>query len=194
MKVVTASLVLISVLLFTITGCTTAETGFGTINVVATNTLIDQDANASETEIEISTLSANISEIRVYSAGVVLGEENEQGEWVSLYLTSKPLNLLQNSSQEQFLAFADVAATSYDEIVIVIDKLNVTLSNGAGITITPNEPFVFDASFVVYNGKSTTIIFKFNIDKSVTYTDENKTTIKPLTSITLNVRYEENSL
>jgi hypothetical protein len=191
MKIVTGSLVLLSVLLFTITGCTTAEIGLGTIDVVATSTLVDQGENASETEIEISTISANISEIKVYSAGVILGEDNEQGEWINLYLTSKPLNLLQNSKQEQFLAFADVPATSYDEIVIVIDRLDVTLSNDAKVTITPNEPFVFDASIVVYNGKTTTIVFKFNIDKSVTYTDENKTIIKPLTSITLNVRYEE---
>jgi hypothetical protein len=192
MRIIAGSLiVLLAALALTITGCTPAETGPGTIDVVVTSEIVEEGVSDSEAEIEISSISATISEIKVYRGGVVQEEGSGQGEWVNLYVASRPLNLIQNSSQEQFLAFADVAATSYDQIVMVIDRLNVTLSNGSKITVTPDEPFDFTASFVVYAGKTTTVIFKFSIDKSVTFTDEDKVTIKPLAGITLNVRYEE---
>lgn len=191
MRMVISSLALLTSLLLTITSCTPAESGSGTINVVVTSDIIGQGEAVPGEEIEISSIGATISEIKVYSGGLVLGEEDEQGKWVDLYLANKPINLLQNSSQEQFLAFADVAAASYDELVMVIDRLNVMLSDGSKITITPNDVFDFVASFVVYPGKTTTVIFRFNIDKSVTYTDENQTIIKPLAGIILNVRYEE---
>jgi len=192
MRIIAGSLiVLLAALALTITGCTPAETGPGTINVVVTSTIVEEGVSGSEAEIEMSSIEATVSEIKVYRGGVVQEAESEQGEWVNLYVASRPINLLQNSGQEQFLAFANVAATSYDQIVVVIDRLNVILSNGSKITITPDEPFDFTASFVVYAEKTTTVIFKFNIDKSVTFTDENKATIKPLAGITLNIRYEE---
>ena len=186
-------LVLLAAFTLSITGCAPTQTGPGTINVVVTSTVVEENASASgsEAEIEISDIEATVSEIKVLQGGVVQGEGSEQNEWVNLYVASRPLDLLQNSSQEQFLAFADVVATSYDEIVMVIDELNVTLSNGSNITVTPNEPFDFTASFVVYAEKTTNVIFKFRIDKSVILTDEGKTTIKPLAGITLNVEYEE---
>jgi len=192
MRVIAGSLmVLLAFLILTITGCTPAETGPGTIDVVVTSDIVEEGVSDSEAAIEISGVRATVSEIRVDRGGMVRESESGQGEWVNLYVAGRPLDLLQNSGQEQFLAFADVAATSYDQIIMVIDRLNVTLSNGSNITITPDEPFDFDASFVVYAGKTTTVIFKFNIDKSVTFTDEDKATIKPLAGITLNVRYEE---
>jgi hypothetical protein len=192
MRIIAGSLiVLLAALALTITGCTPAETGPGTIDVVVTSEIVEEGVSDSEAEIEISSISATISEIKVYRGGVVQEEGSGQGEWVNLYVASRPLNLIQNSGQEQFLAFVDVAATSYDQIVMAIDRLNVILSNGSKITITPDEPFDFTASFVVFSGETTTIIFKFSIDKSVTFTDEDKVTIKPLAGITLNVRYEE---
>ncbi len=192
MRIIAGSLVILLFgLVLTIMGCTPAETGPGTIDVLVTSDIVEGSASSSEAEIEISSMIATVSEIKIYRGGVVQEEGSEQGEWVNLYVAKQPLNLLQDSGQEQFLAFADVAATSYDQIVMVIDRLDVTLSNGAKITITPNEPFDFVASFVVFSAKTTTVIFKFNIDTSVTYTDENKATIKPLAGITLNVRYEE---
>jgi hypothetical protein len=192
MRIIAGSLiVLLAALMLTITGCTPAETGPGTIDVLVTSDIVEEGVADSEAGIEISSISAIVSEIKVYRGGVVQEEGSGQGEWVNLYVASRPLNLIQNSGQEQFLAFADVAATSYDQIVMAIDRLNVTLSNGRKITITPDEPFDFTASFVVYAEKTTTVIFKFNIDKSVTFTDEDKVTIKPLAGITLNVRYED---
>jgi hypothetical protein len=191
MRAVIVSLIILAGLLLAATGCTPAEKGPGTINVVVTSTIVEQDVSGSGTDIEISNITATISGVKVSSGGITPGDRNGQGKWVDLYVASKPLNLLQNSGQEHFIAFADVAPTSYDEIVMFIDRLNVTLDNGSKITITPNEPFDFMASFAVFAEKTTTVIFKFNIDKSVTYTDEDKATIKPLASIILNVRYEE---
>jgi len=194
MRIITGSLfVLLIVLVLSITGCTPIETGPGTINVLVTSTIVGGNApvSSSEAEIEISSIKATVSEIKVYRGGAIQETGNEQGQWVNLYVASKSIALLKNSGQEQFLAFMNVAATSYDEIVMVIDRLDVTLSNGVKVIVTPDEPFAFDASFVVYAGKTTDVIFIFNIDKSVTFTNENQVTIKPLAGITLNVRYEK---
>lgn len=192
MRIITSSLVILLFgLALTITGCAPAGTGFGTIDVLVTSDIVEGSAFDSEDALEISSMIATVSEIKVYRGGEVLGEENEQDEWINLYVAKQPLDLLQNSGREQFLAFADVAATSYDQIIMAIDRLDVILSNGARITVTPNEPFDFVASFVVFDEKTTTVIFKFNIDTSVTYTGENEVVIKPLAGITLNVRYED---
>jgi len=191
MRIIVGSLVILLFgLVLTIAGCTPVETGPGTIDVVVISEKIEENTSGNQAEIEISSIEMTVSEIKVYRGGVVQEDGGGQGEWINLHVASRSLNLLQDSGQEQFLAFADVLATSYDQIVMVIEKLDVILSNGSKITITPNEPFDFNASFVVYAEKTTNVIFKFDVDTSVTYTDENEATIKPLAGITLNVRYE----
>ncbi len=191
LRIIAGSLVILLFgLALIITGCTPGETGPGTINVVVISDTVEEGTPDNRAEIEISSIEMTVSEIKVYKGGMVQEDGSGQDEWVNLYVASSPLDLLQYSGQEQFLAFADVASTSYDLIVMVIEKLDVILSSGLTITVTPNEPFDFTASFVVYAEKTTTIIFKFNVDTSVTYTDENEAIIKPLAGITLNVRYE----
>jgi hypothetical protein len=195
MRAIVGSLILLmAALMLTVTGCVPAETGPGTIDVVATSNLVKEGAPDAEAEIEITNIRAVVSEIKVYRGGVIQEVESQQGEWVELYVASRPLDLLQNSSQEQFLAFADVAASSYDEIIMVVERINVGLSNGFNLSITPDEPFNFEASFVVFSAKTTTIIFKFNIDKSVTINNDDQVIIQPLAGITLNVRQEDTGM
>ena len=171
--------------------CTVTEAETGTIEVWITNSVVEKEVSDDAAQFEIASIQATVSEIKVYTAVAAAEEEDKSGEWVKLYVARRPLDLLQESDQEQFLAFATVAATSYDQIIMVIDELNVILSNDSKITITFDEPFDLNASFVVYSGKTTTVIFRFNIDKSVTFTDDGQEIIKPLAGITLNVRYEE---
>ncbi|UCG54852.1 MAG: DUF4382 domain-containing protein [Dehalococcoidia bacterium] len=182
-------LVLVTLLLPTI-NCTPAEIKPGTIEVMAITNIVQGDTSRSE-EIEISGIEAKVTEIKVFRGGIVLEDGTEQGEWINLYVTDNPLDLLQNPGQEQFLAFANVAATSYDQINMVIEELDVTLSSGTNMHVTPNDPFNFVASFVVFSERTTTLIFKIDIDKSVIFTDENRTTIKPLAGITISVKYED---
>jgi len=166
-------------------GCVSTEAGTGTIEVLVTNTITEQEASEIPTEFEISSIKATVSEIKVYRE-----EGSEQGEWLNLYVAEKPLDLLRSSGQEQFLAFVDVEASSYSQILLVIDKLDVTLNDGSEMVIVPSEPFDFVGPFVVIAGETTAMLFNFEIDKSVVI-EEDKATIKPLASITLNVRYEE---
>ena len=166
-------------------GCTATEAGTGTIEVLVTNTITEQEASDIPTEFEISSIKATVSEIKVYKE-----EGSEQGEWLNLYVAEKPLDLLQSSGQEQFLAFVDLEASSYSQILLVIEKLDVTLNEGSEMVIVPSEPFDFVGEFIVITGKTTTVLFNFEIDKSVVI-EEDKAIIKPLASITLNIRYEE---
>jgi hypothetical protein len=178
------------ILSLTAINCSPAELKPGIIEVMTIANIAKGDTIGSE-EIEISSIEARVTEIRVFSGGFTPEDESEQGEWINLYITGSPLDLLQNLGQQHFLAFANVAATSYDKIVMVIEELDVTLNNDAKMHVKPNDPFIFMASFVVYSEKTTTIIFKIDIDKSVIFTAENQATIKPLAGITINVKYED---
>ncbi len=191
MKSITLSVILALVtLLLPAINCTPAEIKPGTIEVMIITNIVEGDTSGSE-EIEISSIEARVTEIKVFSSDFTPEDESEQGEWINLYVTGSPLDLLQKPGKHQFLAFANVAATSYDKIVMVIEELDVTLNSDTKMHVTPNDPFIFMASFVVYSEKTTTIIFKIDIDKSVIFSDENKATIKPLAGITINVKYED---
>jgi len=74
---------------------------------------------------------------------------------------------------------------------MVIDKLDVTLNDGREMVIIPEEPFEFIGEFMVVADETTTVIFDFDIDKSVVFTEEDKAIMKPIAGITMNVRYEE---
>ncbi|UCE97538.1 MAG: DUF4382 domain-containing protein [Dehalococcoidia bacterium] len=191
MKPITLCLISVMIILsLTVINCSPAELKPGAIEVLTVTNIVEGDTTGSE-EIEISSVEVRVTEIRVFSGGFTPEDESEQGEWINLYVTGSPLDLLQDLGQQHFLAFANVAATSYDEIVMVIEELDVTLNNDTKMHVTPNDPFSFEASFVVYSEQTTTIIFKIDVDKSVIFTGENQAIIKPLTGITINVKYED---
>ncbi len=191
MKVIMGGLIILLVgLAMTGVDCTVTEAETGTIEVWITSSVVEKEASDTPAQFEIASIQATVSEIKVYTAVVAAEEEGKSGEWVKLYVARRPLDLLQGSDQEQFLAFADVATTSYSQILMVIDKLNVTLSEGSKRTIIPNKPFNFIGEFVVIAGQTTTVLFNFDIDKSVTIVGD-EAVIKPLAEIALNIRYEE---
>lgn len=191
MKVIMGGLLILLVgLAMTGVDCTATEVETGTIEVWITSTVVEKEASDTPAQFEIASIQATVSEIKVYTVVMAAEEEDKTGEWVKLYVARRPLDLLQGSGQEQFLAFADVATTSYSQILMVIDKLIVTLSEGSRRTIIPNKPFNFIGEFVVIAGQTTTVLFNFDIDKSVTIV-EDEAVIKPLAEIALNVRYEE---
>jgi len=161
-------------------GSTIAEPGIGTIEVMVTGTAIAGEPG----EVEITSIETTISDIVIYP-------ENAEEEEISLYVADQPFFLLEASDEERFLAFADVGAASFNKVVMTVDRLEVTLSNGSELTVLPKNPFEFEATVVVFTDKTTTLVFKFNIDKTVTITDDGKTTIKPIAGITMNARYEK---
>jgi len=154
----------------------------GTIEVFITTTTAETD---TPTEIQISDITAKISAIRIYRE-----KAGEAGEWVDLYVAKKPVDLLQDSSQNQFLAFVDVEASSYSQLSLVLERLDIVLSNGSPLVVTFEEPFEFTKNFIVFGGQTTTVVFNFEIDKSVV-TEEDKTSMKPISEITWKIRYEQ---
>ena len=173
-------MVLLAGMVIVCSGCTPAEVvEEGTIEVLVTVTTTD-----SSTEIQISDITAKISAIRIYRE-----KAGEAGEWVDLYVAKKPVDLLQDPSKRQFLAFLDIEDSSYSQLSLVLERLDVTLSEGSEVVITP-EPFEFTGDFHVFDGQTTTVVFNFNIDKSVVI-EEGKTSIKPITEITWQIRYEQ---
>jgi len=187
MRAITIGLIVLLVCLGTVlTGCMETEITEvpeeGTIEVFVTTTIAETD---TPTEIEISAITTKISEIKIYRDRV-----DEAGEWVSLYVANKPLDLLQDLDQKQFLAFVDAEDSStYSRLSLVLEDLDVTLSDGLAMVI-PSEPFEFTGDFAVFGGRTTTVVFTFEIDKSVVI-EEGKTSIKPLSEITWKIRYEQ---
>ena len=171
-------------------GCVSTEAKTGTIEVLVTYAPTEKEVSDTPTVLEISSIIATVSEIKVCKAETEQEGEGEQDEWTSLYVARTPFDLLQISGLEQFLAFADVEACSYSQILMVIDKLDVTLNDGSEMVIIPEEPFEFIGEFVVFADETTTVLFDFDIDKSVII-EEGKAIMKPIAGITMNIRYEE---
>jgi hypothetical protein len=191
MKFIIAGLVVLLVgLAMTGVDCTAKEAETGTVEVLITSTLVEKEASDTQSQFEITSLMATVSEVKVYTAVAAAEDSGEPGEWVELYVANESFELLQITDKEQFLAFADVATTSYSQVLMVIDKLDVTLSEGSKRTIIPDKPFNFIGEFVVFAGQTTTVLFNFDIDKSVTIVD-NETVIQPLADVIMNIRYEE---
>jgi hypothetical protein len=167
-----------------LTGCTQTEVvEEGTIEVFVVTTTVAADTT---TEIEITGITAKISEIKIRREKVNEGGE----EWLNLYVARWPLNLLQESSQQQFLAFMDVETSGYIQLSMVLERLDVTLSDGSQLVIAPEAPFEFVGDFHILASQITTVVFTFEIDKSVVI-EENKTSIKPIAEIIWTIRHQQ---
>ena len=78
MRIITGSLfALLICLVLTISGCTPAETGPGTIEVMVISNIVEEGASDSEAETRISSIEATVSEIKIYRGGVVQENEGE---------------------------------------------------------------------------------------------------------------------
>ena len=173
-------------------GCVSTEAKTGTIEVLVTSTPTEKEVSDTPTEFEISSIIAAISEIKVCKAETEQEGEGEQEEWINLNITvASPFDLLQLVGLERVLALGEVEACSYSQILMVIDNLDVTLNDGSEMVIIPEEPFEFIGEFMVVADETTTVLFDFDIDKSVVFTEEGKAIMKPIAGITMNVRYEE---
>ena len=172
-------------------GCVSTEAKTGTIEVLVTNTPTEKEVSDTPTEFEISSIIATVSEIKICKAETEQEGEGEQEEWINLNITvTSPFDLLQLVDLERVLALGEVEACSYSQILMVIDRLDVTLNDGSEMVIIPEEPFEFIGEFMVIADETTTVLFDFDIDKSVVI-EEDKATINPISGITMKVRYEE---
>ena len=173
------------------------EVGTGTIEVRVTDTQTEEGVSGEPTQFEISSIIASVSEVKIYRTLMAQGtqqgqgEDVEQGEWIDLNITAaNPFDLVKLAGLERVLALAEVEAYQYSQISMTIDKLDVTINDGSKMNIIPDKPFEFAGPFAVIADETTTIIFDFDVDTSVVIEDE-KTIIKPIAEITMNIRYEE---
>lgn len=178
-------------------GCETKEIETGNIEVRVTDVQTEEEATDTPTQFEISSIIATVSEVNIYRIVVAQGtqqereEDVEQGEWINLNITvASPFDLLKLTGLEQVLALAEVEADYYSQISMTIDRLDVTINDGSEMVIIPDKPFKFAGPFVVITDETTTIIFDFDIDKSVVI-EEDKAIINPIAGVTMNIRYEE---
>ncbi len=200
MRVIASSLIAIMLLAglgIAGAGCLTKEIETGNIEVRVTDVQTEEGASSNPTQFEISSIIATVSEVKIYRTVVAQGtqqeqeEDVEQGEWINLNITvASPFDLLKLTGLERVLALAEVEADYYSQISMTIDRLDVTINDGSEMIIIPSKPFEFAGPFVVIADETTTIIFDFDIDKSVVI-EEDKAIINPIAEITMNIRYEE---
>ena len=201
MRVIVSSLMAI-ILLISLgmagAGCLPAEEiETGNIEVRVTDVRTAEEVADAPTQFEISSIIATVSEVKIYRTVVAQGTQQEQegdveqGEWINLDITvASPFDLLKLTGLEQVLALAEVEADYYSQVSMTIDRLDVTINDGSEMIIIPDKPFEFAGPFVVVADETTTIIFDFDVDKSVVIEDE-KAIINPIAEITMNIRYEE---
>ncbi len=189
-------IVLLAVLGIAGAGCLPEEEiETGKIEVRVTDTPNGEDISSdTPTQFEISSIIATVSEIKICKTVLETrtqhAEGAEQGEWISLDITAaNPFDLLKLSGLERVLALAEVEAGHYSQIKMTIDRLDATLNDGQKVIIIPSGPFEFTGPFVVFADETTTVVFDFDIDKSVVI-EGDKASIKPITGITMSTRYE----
>lgn len=179
-------------------GCVPAEEiKTGNIEVRVTDVQTEEEVSDTPTQFEITSIIATVSKVRICQAVVGQGtqqeqeEDVEQGEWINLDITgANPFDLLKLAGLERVLALAEVEAGYYSQISVTIDRLDVTINDGSEMVIIPDKPFEFIALFGVVADETTTVIFDFDVDKSVVI-EEDKAIIKPIAKINMNIRYEE---
>jgi hypothetical protein len=169
----------------------------GNIEVRVTDVQTEEEVSDTPTQFEITSIIATVSKVRICQTVVGQGTQQEQeegveqGEWINLNITgANPFDLLKLAGLERVLALAEVEAGYYSQISMTIDRLDVTINDGSEMVIIPDKPFEFIVTFSVVADKTTTVIFDFDVDKSVVI-EEDKAIIKPIAEITMNIRYEE---
>ncbi len=169
----------------------------GNIEVRVTDVQTEEEVSDTPTQFEITSIIATVSKVRICQTVVGQGTQQEQeegveqGEWINLNITgANPFDLLKLAGLERVLALAEVEAGYYNQISMTIDRLDVTINDGSEMVIIPDKPFGFIVTFSVVADKTTTVIFDFDVDKSVVI-EEDKAIIKPIAEITMNIRYEE---
>ena len=179
-------------------GCVPAEEiKTGNIEVRVTDVQTEEEVSDTPTQFEITSIIATVSKVRICQTVVGQGTQQEQeegveqGEWINLNITgANPFDLLKLAGLERVLALAEVEAGYYSQISMTIDRLDVTINDGSEMVIIPDKPFEFIVPFGVVADETTTVIFDFDVDKSVVI-EEDKAIIKPIAEITMNIRYEE---
>ena len=169
----------------------------GGVEVRVTDVQTEEEVSDTTTQFEISSIIANVSEIKICQAIVEQGTKQEQevtveqGEWINLNITgANPFDLLKLTGLERVLALSEVETGYYNQINMTIDRLDVTISDGSEMIVIPDKPFEFIALFGVAADETTTVIFDFDIDKSVVI-EEDKAIINPIAKINMNIKYEE---
>ena len=176
MRVATSSLVAIALLFsLVLTGCDLFGPKTGTVEVRVTD---------APTEYEVISITINVVEAAV--------QKSDGDEWTSLSLTGpSSFDLLQLVGLEQVVASAEVAAGSYSNIRLSIEKMEVALTGDAEIVVVPSEAFTFEQPFEVIKGETTIVVLDFEVDTSVTVTEAGDISIKPIENITVSVRQGE---
>lgn len=201
MKVIVSGLIAILLLIslgMAGIGCIPAEEiKTGNIEVRVTDVQTEEEVSDTPTQFEITSIIATVSKVRICQTVVEQGtqqeqeEDVEQGEWINLNITgANPFDLLKLAGLERVLALAEVEAGYYSQINMTIDRLDVTINDGSEMVIIPDKPFEFIVPFGVVADETTTVIFDFDVDKSVVI-EEDKAIIKPIAKINMNIRYEE---
>ena len=192
MKALAGGLIAVAVLgIFGLVGACSleVEARIGTVEVRVTDAQTEEAADTA-TQLEISSIIANVSEVQVRRAPLAQQTENGQGDWTSLNLTAaNPFDLVRLGGIERVLASAELEEDYYTQINMTIDRLDVTINDGSERVVKFDKPFAFAVPFTVLTGKTTTIVFDFDIDRSVVI-EGDTAVINPIARMTMSIRYE----
>ncbi len=149
------------------------------------------DTGSVELWITDAPAEYEVTSVLVDFVEAAIRETGQEG-WTYLELAGiTRYDIIKLVGHEQLIAWAGVAAGSYSDVRLAVEKMEVVMTGDMEMVIVPSEPYVFEQPFEVIRGETTIILLDFDVDKSVAITDEGDISIKPIENIAVSVRQAE---
>jgi hypothetical protein len=167
--------------------------GDGTIIIYVTDAPPDE---------EVTSIMVTLSEVQVYKASTEQESQSQddEGEWITIdIIGNATFDLLQIKGIEQFLGSAELEATEYTQVRLVVDAIQVKVGSGELTDAAlPSRELKIAQPFNVIAGETTALVLDFEADEMLnlsrtieapTLADTEKVTVTPV--VKLIVRQEK---
>ena len=134
--------------------------GDGTIIIYVTDAPPDE---------EVTSIMVTLSEVQVYKASTEQESQSQddEGEWITIdIIGNATFDLLQIKGIEQFLGSAELEATEYTQVRLVVDAIQVKVGSGELTDAAlPSRELKIAQPFNVIAGETTALVLDFEADE-----------------------------
>ena len=143
-----------------------------------------QPGLTGQVEVRVTASPANEE---VISANITVSsvEIHLPDGWLTMKLSnSNTFDLVQVKGLDEVLATADLNQGTYTQVRINITRVEVTLKGGQPKKVKlPSNKLTFTQNFLVTAKNTTVLLFNFDTEKSLNYSDSEKITFRPIINL-----------
>lgn len=143
-----------------------------------------QPGSTGQVEVRVTASPANEE---VFSANITVSsvEIHLPDGWSTMKLSnSNTFDLVQVKGLEEVLATANLNQGTYTQVRINISRVEVTLKGGQPKKVKlPSGKLTFTQNFLVTAKNTTVLLFNFDTEKSLNYSDSEKITFRPIINL-----------